>query len=197
MGYRIYSNITCPNRRCYRKYWEMSSLIGNLLNVKHHAPYKSMYSKYQLIKILENCFQNMNRFSWIKLIPVLIHLKYWYYNFPHLRLPCLPHHPCQILPYPIETPLQYNPHHVLHRFPYFFLPHSTTRHHKYWLNQTICQAKSIKSIIKLYTGLNTLWILWVKHATHQKTESLRIHTGKKHRQIKVQRIQKVWIWAFR
>ena len=28
------------------------------------------------IKILENCFQNMNYFSWIKLIPNLIHLKY-------------------------------------------------------------------------------------------------------------------------
>ena len=35
--------------------------------------------------MLENCFQNMefqnmNYFSWIKLIPVLIHLNYRYYN---------------------------------------------------------------------------------------------------------------------
>ena len=29
-----------------------------------------MYSKYQIIKILENCFQNMNCFPWIKIIPV-------------------------------------------------------------------------------------------------------------------------------
>ena len=28
----------------------------------------------------------MNCFFWIKLIPVLIHLKYWYYIFPHLEL---------------------------------------------------------------------------------------------------------------
>ena len=56
------------------------------------------------------------------------------------------------------------------RFPYFVLPHSTTCHHKFWINQTICQAKPTKFIIKLYTGLNTLWD---KHAAHQKIESLR------------------------
>ena len=48
------------------------------------------------------------------------------------------------------------------------LPHSTTRHHKYWTNQTICQAKPIKFIINLYTNHNTLW---VKHVKHQKVES--------------------------
>ena len=32
------------------------------------------------------------------------------------------------------------------------------------------QSKPIKSILKLYTDHNTLWI---KHATHQKAESLR------------------------
>ena len=35
---------------------------------------------------------------------------------------------------------------------------------------TICKAKPIKFISKLYTDHNTLW---VKHATHQKAESLR------------------------
>ena len=39
-----------------------------------------------------------------------------------------------------ETPLQHSPRHVLHRFHYFALPHSATRHHKYWIYQTICQA---------------------------------------------------------
>ena len=34
------------------------------------------------MKILEVFFQNINCFSWINLIPVLIHLKYWYYHFP-------------------------------------------------------------------------------------------------------------------
>ena len=34
MGYEIYSNITCPYRRCYGEYWRSFSLIRNLLNVK-------------------------------------------------------------------------------------------------------------------------------------------------------------------
>ena len=76
MGYKIYSNIICPSRRCYRKYWRRFSLLRNLLNVKHHAPENSMYSKYKIIKILENCFHNMNYFSWITVTPVLFHLKY-------------------------------------------------------------------------------------------------------------------------
>ena len=37
-----------------------------------------------------------------------------------------------------ETPLEHIPHHVLHWFPYFALPHSATRHHKYWICQTMC-----------------------------------------------------------
>ena len=57
------------------KYWR-SLLIRKLLNVKHYAPYISMYLKCQVIKILENCFQKMNCFSWIKSTPILIHLKY-------------------------------------------------------------------------------------------------------------------------
>ena len=125
-----------------------------------------MYSKYQIIKILGNCFQNMSCFSLVKLIPVLIHLKYWYYHSPYLELPCLSHHLCRVLTYPIGTPFD----HVLHRFPNFVLPHSTTQHQKYWIYQTICQAKPINFIIKLYADLNT-W--WVKHATHQKAASLR------------------------
>ena len=34
--------------------------------------------------------------------------------------------------------------HVLHRFPYFALPHSTTDHHKYCICQTISHAKQVK-----------------------------------------------------
>ena len=63
-----------------------------------------------------------------------------------------------------ETPLQHNPHHVLHRIPDFALPHSATRHHKYRIYQTIYQAKSIE-----FTDHNTLW---VKHPACQKAESL-------------------------
>ena len=33
----MYSNITSLNRRCYGKYWRRSSLLRNLLNVKHLA----------------------------------------------------------------------------------------------------------------------------------------------------------------
>ena len=45
--------------------------------------------------------------------------------------------------------------------------HALTR---YWIYQTMCQAKPIKCIIKLYTDHN---ILWVKHTSHEKAESLR------------------------
>ena len=105
-----------------------------------------------------------------KLIPVLLHLKYWSYDSPYIELTWIPHHLYQVLSYPTETPLQPNNHHLLQWFSYFVLPHSTKRHHKYWLYQTIWQAKPIKFIIKLFTDHHTLW---VKHATHQKTESSR------------------------
>ena len=65
---------------------------------------------------------------------------------------------------------QHKPHHVLHRFQYFVLLHSTTSHHKYRIYQTRYKAKPIKFVIKLYTDRDTLW---VKHATYQKAESLR------------------------
>ena len=92
-------------------------------------------------KSIRKCFQNISRFFWIKLQFL------W-----------------------TETPLQYNPHHFIHRFPYFVLPHSATRHHNYWIYQTICQAKSINLLSKVYTDHNTLL---VKHAAHQKVESSR------------------------
>ena len=69
-GHKICSNITWPKTKCHRKYWRNSSLIRDLLNTKHHASYKSIYFKYHIIKKLGNCF------SQIKLIPVLIYLKY-------------------------------------------------------------------------------------------------------------------------
>ena len=121
-------------------------------------------SNYQIIEILEIYFGNMNCFPWIKLISVLIHLKNWYYNTPSLQLHYLPRHLCRISPWPTGIHLHRNLHHVLHRFPYFSLTHSTA-HHNYWIYQTICQAKLIKLIIKLYTDHNTLL---VKYATYQK-----------------------------
>ena len=69
-----------------------------------------------------------------------------------------------------QNPLQHKSHHILHRFQYFVLLHSTTSHHKYWIYQIIYKAKPIRFVIKPYTNHNTLW---VKHATHQKAESLR------------------------
>ena len=84
-------------------------------------------------------------------------------------LTCLPHHLCQITSWPTETPFQYNPDHVLHWFSYFILSNLTTGY-KYWIYQTICQAKPLKCIIKLYIDHKNLW---VKHTTHQKAESLR------------------------
>ena len=117
-------------------------------------------------KNIGNCVQNINCFSWIKLIQVLIHLTY----SPYLELPCLPPHLCQILSQPTKTPLQHNLHHVFHWFSYVVLPNSITHHHKYWICQIIWQAKPIKFIIKLYADNNTLW---VTHDTHLKAESLR------------------------
>ena len=128
-----------------------------------------MYSNYQIMKILESCFQNMNYFPWAKLISVLIHLRYWYYNTPSLQLPCLPRHPCQIPLWSTETPFQRNPYHVLHRFPYFF---PTPFDHMLQLlnipNHMRNQANQI--IINLYTKYKT-WL--VQQATYQKSEFLR------------------------
>ena len=131
-----------------------------------------MYSKNQIINILESCFQNMNCFSWIKLMSVLIHLKYWYFNFPYLELSYL------------SSPFLSNSNFALanwnpsstqssllsYWFSYFVLTHLTTYHYKYWIYQTIWQTKPIKFIIKLYTDHNNLR---VTHATYQKAESLR------------------------
>ena len=127
-----------------------------------------MWSKYQIMKILENCFQNMIYFYWIKLIPVLIHLKYWYYNSPYLELSSLHHYLCQILLSQLKPS---NPHHFLHQFLYVVVPHPTTSHYKNWICQTIRKAYPIKFFTKLYIDHNTLWI---NHAIHQKAESLRV-----------------------
>ena len=56
MGYKIYLNITCPNKRCYGKYGRSSSLIRNLLNVKFNV-FKipdnknigKLFSKYEML----------------------------------------------------------------------------------------------------------------------------------------------------
>ena len=128
-----------------------------------------IYSK-EHNKIIKKLFPQYEPLFSTKLIPVLLHLKYWSYDSPYIELTWIPHHLYQVLSYPTETPLQPNNHHLLQWFSYFVLPHSTKRHHKYWLYQTIWQLKPIKFIIKLFTDHHTLW---VKHATHQKTESPR------------------------
>ena len=62
-------------------------------NVRKLFPnYETFFLDQAIIKMLENCFLIMKRFSWIKLIQVLIHLKYWYYNSPSQDLLCLLHH---------------------------------------------------------------------------------------------------------
>ena len=100
---------------------------------------------YRIKKILENYFQNMTCFSWIKLISVLICLKYWYYNTLFLELPCFPCPFCQISPWPAEIPSS---------SVFLFCP--ILCHHAQqkinWIYQTKCQAKSIRFIIKLYTN---------------------------------------------
>ena len=70
---------------------------------------------------MEICFQNVNCFPWIKLISVLIHPKYRYYNTPSLELPFLPRHLCQISPWLTETLLQHNPHQCFSSVSLFYL----------------------------------------------------------------------------
>ena len=88
-------------------------------------------------------------FLLIKLISVLLYLKYWYYNTPSLELPFNSRPLCQISPWPTKISLQHNPLRVLHRFSYFVLPNATKRNIN-WIYQTKFQPKSIKFIIKLY-----------------------------------------------
>ena len=99
-----------------------------------------MYSKYHLIKVFGSFF--------------------WNYELLFLDQANSSSYPSEILiiQFPmIQTFLQHNTHHVLHRFRYFVLPQASTRRHKYWIYQTICQAKPIKFIIKLCTDHYNLW----------------------------------------
>ena len=102
-----------------------------------------MYWKYQIIKILENCFQNMNWFSWIKK-----RLKFYHGQLkPHFKTILIMFFiGFPILSYPIQ-------------------PRVSTS-----IGCIKTYARPIKFVIKLYTDHNTLW---VKHATHQKAEFLR------------------------
>ena len=65
----MHSNVTCPNSRSHGRYWGRSSCK------------KSRALKIDVFKISDNkgigkVFLKYDCFSWIKLIPVLIHLKY-------------------------------------------------------------------------------------------------------------------------
>ena len=97
---------------------------------------------------------------------------------------------------PLSPSLQHNPQYVLHQFPYFVLANLTIRH-KYWIYQTVCQAKALKFIIKLYADHQKLWHVrrWgslcthtrkkkimVKHATHRKLDSYKSRFSFKIRQ---------------
>ena len=146
----------CITKKCTR-YILSSALKTDVFEIPDNKNIGKLFPKYELL-FLDQAKSSSDPSEILIL------------QFPIPRALCLSHHLCQILPQPTETPLQHNPHHVLHRFPYFVLPDSTTRYHKYWIYQTIWEAQPIKSIVKLYTDHNTLW---VKHATHQKAESLR------------------------
>ena len=111
--------------------------------------------------IKKNYFQNGNCFSWIKLIPVLIHLKYWYCNSPNLELPYLPCYFCPIFFYTVlfNTILIM----LLIGFPilsYAIRPHATTGigYTKPYANPS--QSSLISSYIKIIVpyGSNTLQI---------------------------------------
>ena len=118
-----------------------------------------MYSKYHLIKVFGSFF--------------------WNYELLFLDQANSSSYPSEILiiQFPmIQTFLQHNTHHVLHRFRYFVLPQASTRRHKYWIYQTICQAKPIKFIIKLCTDHYNLWdnTLPIKKLSLQELFSFKV-----------------------
>ena len=60
MGYKIYLNITCSNRRCYGKYWRRSVLINlqcktwstlqiNVFEIPDTKNIGKLFSKYELL----------------------------------------------------------------------------------------------------------------------------------------------------
>ena len=111
---------------------------------------------------MENCFQNMNCFAWIKLIPVLIHLKYWCYNSLYLELP---------FPYRLShfTQANLNPSSTQSSSCYslfsLFFPTPFSKAPPQVLIQTIWNATPITYMIKLYTDHNKLWLKsWVFRA---------------------------------
>ena len=68
------------------------------------------------------------------------------------------------------NPLQQKPRHVLHRFQYFLYsirPQATT---SIWYTKSYIKPRQSNLLSSLYTDRDTLW---VKHAAHQKVESLR------------------------
>ena len=129
-----------------------------------------MFSNYQIVKILQNCFQNIKRVSCIKLISVLIHLKYSYYNTPFLELPISRTISDKL--HPGQLKILFNTILIIFCIVFPVLPYTTnlTTRYKYCIYQTICQAKPLKFIIKLCADHRNLW---VKHTTHKKAESLR------------------------
>ena len=171
MGYKIYSNITCPNRRCCVKYWLRFSLIRNLLNVKKilftlkidlfETPGNKnvgiIFSNYELFYLDQA--NSSSDSSQILILRFFI--------------------PRGSLPYSrslsIFTLANWNPSSTqsssrTSSVSLFSPPPFNHTYLKDWINQTKRQAKSIKFIIKQYTNHNTLW---VKHTTHQKAVSLR------------------------
>ena len=105
--------------------WETSrSLKIDEFEIPYNKNIGKSFSKYELL-FLDQAYSSSDP-SQILIL-----------QFPILRVPCLPHHPCRIL---------------------------TTQLHKYWIYHTICKSKPIKLNIKLYTDHNS-W--WVKHAPYQ------------------------------
>ena len=127
-----------------------------------------MHLNYQIIKILGNCFRNINCFQFWSISNIDTTTTHPY-SFPAIFVEFLHRHLCRISLWPTETSLQHTHCHVLHQFSYFpdlIWPHATI------IGYTKPYAKPmlIKFIVKLYTNHNTLL---VKHATYQKAESLR------------------------
>ena len=81
----------------------LRKILEKVFITKKYTQCKTGTLKIDVLKNWKSFFQNMSCFSRIKLIPVLIHLKYLYWNTLSLDLPCLSHHICGISPWSIET----------------------------------------------------------------------------------------------
>ena len=139
---KTYSNITCPKKRCYGKHWKRCSLLQFHVITKKFAQCKALPTlKIDVFEIPRN--KSIEKlFSKYELL-ILDQANSRTYP-PEIL----------ILYFPItEKFLLHNPHHVLHRFPYFPIGPFSFDH-------TLLQ---VLDILNHQAKASYIQIIWVKH----------------------------------